>query len=161
MARHFTVLTLTETEKSKLREITRKSPDWRERERAMTILELGSGLSPREVAATIGVKEETVRERRRKWTRQGFASLATQAHGGAPCRLSEAHRAQLQSWVETEPLSSHALLLRIEEACGVRIHRNTLRNELNRMGYVWKNKSYHPRKNWEQKAVLRENSERI
>jgi transposase len=154
-------LSLTDSEKGKLREITRKSGDWRERERAITILELGAGLSPKEVAAVVGVKEETVRERRRKWTRCGYASLSSRSHGGAPCRLGERQRAQLRDWVERETLSSRDLLLRIEEAYGIRIHRNTLRNEMNRMGYIWKNKSYHPRKAWEAKAGPAERAERL
>jgi transposase len=161
MARHCTLLTLTDSEKIKLREITRKSGDWRERERAITILELGAGLTPKEVAAVVGVKEETVRERRRKWVRFGYTSLAPQSHGGAPCRLSEHHRTQLRDWIEREPLSSRDLLLRIEETYGIRIHRNTLRNEMNRMGYVWKNKSYRPRKTWDAKTVQPERAERV
>lgn len=57
---------------------------------------------------------ETIRERRRQWFKNGFASLADQPRSRAPRKLSDEHRARLKMWVEAEPLSSRALIIRLK-----------------------------------------------
>jgi transposase len=133
---------LDAVEQEALREIIKKGTDWRERDRAETILLLAAGQSVREVAAQQGCCEETVRIRRRKWLKSRFASLSDQPRCGAPSKLAEEHRQRLRAWVEAEPLSARELITRLERECGVPLGATTLRNELARMGYVWKRTRY-------------------
>jgi transposase len=133
---------LSEIERETLRGIIKKGADWRERDRAESILALSEGKTVAEVAEKQGLKPETVRERRRKWLKWGFASLPERQRSGAPSKLTEEHRGQLRQWVEAEALTSRVLLTRLEQALGVRIGATTLRNELKRLGYVWKRTRY-------------------
>jgi transposase len=133
---------LTKTERELLQNLIKKGSDWRERERAKTILLLAEGQTTFEVAEKQGVLPETIRERRRKWFKAGFASLPDQPRRGAPSKLNDEHRARLKAWVEAEPLTCRVLVDRLETECGLRLSANTLRNELKRLGYVWKRTRY-------------------
>ena len=133
---------LEAVERETLREIIKKGTDWRERDRAETILLLAAGMNIQDVAQQQGWCIETVRIRRRKWLKRGFASLSDQPRCGAPSKLAEEHRQRLRGWVEAEPLSARELITRLERECGVTIGATTLRNELARMGYVWKRTRY-------------------
>jgi transposase len=88
---------LTDTDWSLLQSIVKKGRDWRERERAQTILLLAEGHTTFEVAEKRGVLPESIRERRRKWFKKGFASLPDQPRSGAPSKLSDDHRALLKA----------------------------------------------------------------
>jgi transposase len=105
---------LSETERETLRLIFKKGSDWRERNRAETILALSEGKTVAEVAEKQDLKRETIRERRRKWLKRGFASLPDGHRSGAPSKLTDAHREQLWRWVEAEPLTVRVLLTRLE-----------------------------------------------
>ena len=129
---------LSESEREQLQTIVKKGSDWRERERAHTILMLSDGQTVVAVAEHQGVKAEAIRERRRKWWRNGLNSLPDQSRSGAPSKLTDAHRSQLKEWIDAEPLNCRALVSRLSTECGVTISASTLRNELKRMGYVWK-----------------------
>jgi transposase len=133
---------VTETERELLQNLIKKGSDWRERERAETILLLAEGHTTFEVAEKQGVLAETIRERRRKWFKTGFASLPDQPRSGAPSKLSDEHRVRLREWIDAEALTSRVLVDRLEADCGIRLSANTLRNELKRMGYVWKRTRY-------------------
>ena len=130
-----------------LRAIIKKGRDWRERDRAETILLLASGESIQAVAERQGLCREAVRVRRRKWLKSGLASLSDQPRSGAPSKLDDAQRGQLGAWVEAEALSSRELLTRLEREHGVVIGRTTLRTELKGLGYVWKRTRYSLKKN--------------
>ena len=56
-------------------EIIKKGADWRERDRAETILLLAAGYSVQAVAEQQRLCREAVRVRRRKWLKSGLASL--------------------------------------------------------------------------------------
>jgi transposase len=103
---------------------------------------LSEGRTVVAVAEQQGVKPEAIRERRRKWWRNGLNSLPDQPRSGAPSKLTDAHRSQLKEWIDTEPLTCRALVSRLTTECGVTISASTLRNELKRMGYVWKRTRY-------------------
>jgi transposase len=133
---------LSESEREQLQLIIKKGSDWRERERAQTILMLSDGQTVITVAEQQGVKPEAIRERRRRWRRNGLASLPDQPRSGAPSKLTDAHRSQLKEWIDAEPLNCRALVSRLATECGVTISASTLRNELKRMGYVWKRTRY-------------------
>lgn len=137
---------LTEEEKGQLEQRIKKGKDWRERERAETILLLSKGLSVLEVAQRQGVIAETIRERRRRWYKKGMSSLADERRSGAPSKLNEAHRACLKSWMDEEALGSRELLNRLKKAHDVSVSLSTLRHEAKRLGYVWKRTRYHLKK---------------
>jgi transposase len=133
---------LTEIESDHLQMIIKKGSDWRERERAETVLLLASGKTVKEVAEQQNLCLEAVRIRRRKWMKLGFASLPDQPRSGAPSKLTDEHRQQLGQWVEIEALSSRELLTRLAEQYQIPIGATTLRTELKRLGYVWKRTRY-------------------
>ncbi|WP_427501416.1 helix-turn-helix domain-containing protein [Methylomonas sp. MED-D] len=133
---------LNESEREQLQQIIKKGSDWRERERAQTILMLANGQTVIAIAEQQGVKPEAIRERRRKWWRNGLNSLPDQPRSGAPSKLTDAHRCRLKEWIDAEPLNCRALVSRLTTECDVTISASTLRNELKRMGYVWKRTRY-------------------
>ncbi|NJA06699.1 hypothetical protein HC024_13345, partial [Methylococcaceae bacterium WWC4] len=63
---------LNESEREQLQQIIKKGSDWRERERVRTILMLANGQTVIAIAEQQGVKPEAIRERRRKWWRNGL-----------------------------------------------------------------------------------------
>ncbi|MGJ0490693.1 helix-turn-helix domain-containing protein [Methylobacter sp.] len=133
---------LLETDRELLQQLIKKGADWRERERAETILMLAEGRSVKEAAEKQGLTREAIRERRRKWLKTGFASLPDKPRSGAPNKLRDEHRDQLRNWIEAEPLTARLLLSRLEKTFGVQIGSTTLRTELKRLGYVWKRTRY-------------------
>jgi transposase len=134
-------------EEASLKAILKKGADWRERDRAETVLLLAAGHSVQEVAERQGLCREAVRVRRRKWLKHGLASLPDRPRSGAPGKLTDAQRGQLCRWVEAEPLSSRELLTRLAREHQVVIGRTTLRTELKKLGYVWKRTRYSLKKN--------------
>jgi len=58
---------LNESEREQLQIIIKKAINWRERERAQTILMLSEGQTVFAVAEQQGVMPEAVQERRRQW----------------------------------------------------------------------------------------------
>jgi hypothetical protein len=58
---------LSESEREQLQIIIKKAINWRERERAQTILMLSEGQTVFAVAEQQGVMPEAVQERRRQW----------------------------------------------------------------------------------------------
>ena len=133
---------LSESEREQLQIIIKKGIDWRERERAQTILMLSEGQTIFAIAEQQGVMPEAIRERRRRWLKKGLASLPDQPRCGAPSKLNEEHRTRLKEWIDGEPLTCRVLVSRLVAECGVTISASTLRNELKRMSYVWKRTRY-------------------
>ena len=138
---------LRDSEQECLIGILKKGRDWRERDRAETILLLAAGHSVQSVAEQQGLCREAVRVRRRKWLKSGLASLPDRPRSGAPSKLTDEQRQQLGTWVEREALSSRELLTRLEREYQVVIGRTTLRMELKQLGYVWKRTRYSLKKN--------------
>jgi transposase len=135
-------LILNENERTRLDTLIKKSADWRERDRAETIVLLADEFSVKEVAVKQGYKPEAIRIRRRKWLKNGFASLPDQPRKGAPTKLTDEHRQLLRQWAETEPLSSRVLLDRLNENGAAKVSQRTLQMELKRMGFIWKRTRY-------------------
>lgn len=138
---------LAESEREALNAILKKGADWRERNRAETMVLLAAGHSVQSVAEQQGLCREAVRIRRRKWLKLGLASLPDRRRSGAPSKLTDEHRRQVGLWVESEALSSREVLTRLERDYQVVIGRTTLRMELRRLGYVWKRTRYSMKKN--------------
>ncbi|MGC3030395.1 helix-turn-helix domain-containing protein, partial [Burkholderia sp. DN3021] len=97
-------------------------------------------------------KAEAVYERRYRWLEKGMASLPDGPRSGAPSKLSPEQLEQLKVWASEEALTAPALLARLEEQFGVRVHRNTLTGALRRAGLVWK-RTRHSLKKTQRTAV--------
>lgn len=148
---------LSEDDRKELQTIIKKGSDWRERDRAQSILMLSEGQTVIAVAEQQGVMPEAIRERRRRWLRKGLLSLPDQPRCGAPSKLTEAHRSRLKAWIDAEPLTCRVLVSRLTTECAIAISASTLRNELKRMGFVWKRTRYSLKKSATQSDSSRPN----
>ena len=149
------IIELTEIERETLAAFIKKGRDWREHERAMTIQWLSEGIPVSEIALRQGRHPETIRERRRQWQKHGFCSLQDRPRSGAPSKLNEDDRRLLKEWVENEPLTSRALLMRLNEQSSTVVSERTLRNKLKQMGFIWKRTRYSLKKSAMKNALNR------
>ena len=94
---------LTEIESDCLRAVIKKCSDWRERERAETVLLLASGKTVKEAAEQQNLCLEAVRIRRRKWLKRGLTSLPDQSRSGAPSKLTDEHRQHTDNGLRLKP----------------------------------------------------------
>jgi transposase len=131
-------LELTEEERANLETLARGRRDWRTRDRSRTILMFSEGVPAKEIAKRQGLTLEAVYERRYRWLAKGVAGLSDAPRSGAPSKLSLEQLEQLKAWASEDALTATALLTRLEEKFGVRVHVNTLTGALKRAGLVWK-----------------------
>lgn len=131
-------LTLDEASRVRLQQIVKRGENWRERERAQTLLRLDVGVFAEDVAAELGLNVRTVRSTRRDWLDSGLASLADRARSGAPRKLEPEHVQRLINWAQAEPLTAASLLARHRDCGGPSVHVNTLTATLKSSGLVWK-----------------------
>lgn len=131
-------LTLDETSRAQLAWIVKRGDNWRERERAQTLLRLDAGVFAEDVAAELGLNVRTVRSTRRDWLNSGLASLVDRSRCGAPRKLKPEHVRRLVEWAQAEPLTAAALLARHRDCGGPSVHVNTLTASLKSSGLVWK-----------------------
>ncbi|WP_218829112.1 helix-turn-helix domain-containing protein, partial [Burkholderia sp. HI2714] len=122
------------------------------RDRSRTILMFSDGVRAKEIARRQELTLEAVYERRYRWLEKGMASLPDGPRSGAPSKLSPEQLEQLKVWASEEALTAPALLARLEEQFGVRVHRNTLTGALRRAGLVWK-RTRHSLKKTQRTAV--------
>ena len=132
------ILQLDEDSRTQLQRIVKRSGDWRERERAQTLLLLDSGLFAQAVADQLGLNVRTVRTTHIRWRQDAFASLPDKPRSGAPQKLDATHMERLVQWAKDEPLTAPALLARHLDAGGPSVHVNTLARQLKASGLVWK-----------------------
>lgn len=129
---------LNEQDRLALEQVVRKSPDWRARERAKTLLLLCQPLLSREVAKVQDLNICTVRDTWQRWLKEGMACLHDKPRSGAPSKLDQAAVDRLLQWAREEPLSATELLQRHVQAQGEPIHVETLTRILKANGLVWK-----------------------
>lgn len=129
---------LSEEDRLALEQVVRKSPDWRARERAKTLLLLSQPLLSREVAKLQNLHIETVRVTWQRWVKEGMDSLSDKPRSGAPSKLDAAAVERLVQWAREKPSSATELLQRHTEAQGVPVEVNTLIRALKANGLVWK-----------------------
>lgn len=132
------VVSLEERQNSELQAVVRSDAPWRQRERAQTVVLLGQGRTPEEVAQVLGLNTRTVFERRRAWLERGMESLVDAPRCGAPPRLTSEEQARLVQWAREEPQSVPQLLARHVAAGGREVHPATLAKVLKAAGLVWK-----------------------
>ena len=129
---------LSEADRLALEHVVKKSPDWRARERAKTLLLLSQPLLSREVAKVQDLNIETVRVTWQRWVKEGMDALFDKPRIGAPAKLDAAAVERLVQWGRQEPLSATELLQRHLEAQGAPVSLNTLIRTLKANGLVWK-----------------------
>ena len=132
------VLKLDEASRVELELIVKRGENWRERERARTLLLLGQGVFAEEVAHQLGLNVRTVGTTRSRWLESGRESLGDLPRSGAPRKLATQHVERLVEWAKAEPLSAPALLARHAAHGGPSVHLNTLVATLKASGLVWK-----------------------
>jgi transposase len=99
-------LQLDEQSRTQLQRIVKRSGDWRERERAQTLLLLDSGLFAQDVANQLGLNVRTVRTTHIRWRQNALASLPDKPRSGAPQKLDSGHVQRLVQWAKDEPLTA-------------------------------------------------------
>ena len=138
---------LSEEDRLALERVLKKSPDWRARERAKTVLLLGQGLLRREVAQRQEPNVGTVGQTWQRWRQDGMAGLSDKPRSGAPRKLGETEVKRLARWAREEALSASELLLQHTEAQGTPVHVETLIRYLKEEGLVWKRTRHSLKKN--------------
>ena len=138
---------LDEADVQALRQVDKKSSDWRARERARTLLLLGQGKNLAEVAQLQDVTTRTVRNTWVRWCSEGMSSLVDKPRCGAPRKLDDKALKRLTQWASEEPLTAAELLQRHAQAQGTRVHLNTLVAALKREDFVWKRTRHWLKKN--------------
>ena len=131
-------LQLDEESRAQLQRIVKRASNWRERERAQTLLLLDAGVFAEEVAQQMGLSARTVRITHTRWRQSAMASLPDLPRSGAPKKLQPEHVERLVQWAAAEPLTSAALLARHLDAGGPKVHVNTMAATLKASGLVWK-----------------------
>ena len=149
------VLILDEENRKRLKRVVDRGTNWRERQRAQTLLLLGEGMLSKNVAHQFGIHARTVGTTRSEWLASGMASLADRPRSGAPRKLKPEHVQRLLAWATAQPLTAPALLAYHKEQGGPCVHLNTLRNVLRLVNLVWK-RTRHSLKNSRNEAAFRQ-----
>jgi len=136
---------LDPADRTSLCAIVKRGEDWRERQRAQTLLYLDEGLSIAEVATQVGINPRTVGSSRSAWLQFGFASLKDAVRSGAPKKLPPDVVERLAHRAISAPLSAKALLAEHLQNGGTPVHLNTLMTALKNAGLVWKQTYYAPK----------------
>jgi transposase len=131
-------LSLSAEDRDALEQVISRGDNWRQRERAQTLILLGDGLTTDEVAAVVKVHVRTVGSTRIAWLADGINSLADLARSGAPRKISQEALERLVAMAVEEPLTANALLARHTENGGTLVHVSTLTLALKSAGLVWK-----------------------
>ena len=130
-----------------LERIVRRGQNWRERERAQTLLLLDEGLLPEVVADRLGLHVRTVGTTRNRWMDTAWESLADLPRSGAPRKLVPEQVERIAGWAREQPQSAVELLAKHKEHGGVAVHPSTLHAALKAAGLVWKRTRHSLKKN--------------
>ena len=131
-------LKLSHQDRLSLQAIFHRGENWRERERAHTLILLDNGLSMNEVSEIVQINVRTVGSTRREWLAHGAASLPDALRPGAPRKITEAQRESILQAARCEPLTAKALLAKHVENGGDPVHLNTVIGVLRSSSMVFK-----------------------
>jgi transposase len=131
-------LELAIEDRSRLQSIVSRGENWRERERAQTLILLDDGLSLSQTADKVGIHVRTVGFTRLDWLARRFESLVDKPRSGAPQKISPEQLSRVLDAARSEPLTAKALLAKHLDEGGTLVHLNTLTGALKAAGVVWK-----------------------
>ena len=131
-------LLLDDQDRLILERIVFRGTDWRQRQRAETLLMLARGNSTSKTADAIGIHTRTVLITLKDWRARGHPSLVDAPRSGAPRKISSEQLVKIVNMASTEPLTAKTLLAKHVEDGGARVHVNTLRVALKGAGFLWK-----------------------
>ena len=132
------IIGLRPEDRISLEEITLRSANWRQRERAQTLLLLDEGIKPAIVAQRIGINPRTVAITRKYWFKEGFPSLLDSPRSGAPRKITPEQIAKIVASATAEPLTAKQLLALHVEHGGAVVHLSTISAALKASDMVWK-----------------------
>lgn len=131
-------LHLTSDDRSRLQWIILRAENWRQRERAQTLILLDDGVTLAQTAKEIGIHVRTVGFTRLDWLARRFENLVDKPRSGAPQKISAGQLSKVMDAARSEPLTAKALLAKHVEDGGKLVHLNTLKDALKAAGFVWK-----------------------
>ena len=120
-------LVLSSTEHLKLKNIVKYDPNWRIRERAITLLWLAQGFSCVKVAEKMELSRPTVETTRKNWLLNRFQSLADLPRSGAPRKIKPDEEKKILNLVDENPLSAADVLKIHLQNDGTTVHVATIR----------------------------------
>jgi transposase len=145
-------LRLSVKDRDALLKIVKRGENWKERERAETLLLLDEDNTLQTVSDMLGINIKTVSSTRSAWLKEGLTCLSDKQRSGAPHKLSSADVRNIQARARAEPLSAKQILDKHVERGGKRVHFNTIINTLKSSGMVWK-RTRHSLKKKEMKVL--------
>lgn len=131
-------LVLDDQDRLNLEEIVFRGENWRQRQRAETLLMLARGNSTAKTANAIGIHARTVLITLKDWQARGYSSLMDAPRSGAPRKISSEQLVKIVNMASAEPLTAKTLLAKHVEDGGKMVHVNTLRVALKEAGFLWK-----------------------
>lgn len=131
-------LTLGDEDRLNLEVIVLRGTDWRQRQRAETLLMLERGSSTTKTADAIGIHARTVLITLKDWQARRYSSLVDAPRSGAPRKISSEQLVKIVNMASAEPLTAKSLLAKHVEDGGAMVHVNTLRVALKEAGFLWK-----------------------
>lgn len=129
---------LTTDEQEQLIHLTKHAEHWRERQRAQTILWLSEGKTVAEVAKLQKRIPETIRLQRRHWELYHFESINEGHRSGRPQALLDEHKQQILEWVNSTPLNSEQIRLKLHEKFKITVTSQVICKFLRQSGLVFK-----------------------
>lgn len=132
-------------QKRQLRKLRDRSQSARLVKRAICVLRSAAGESARVIARVAGLSPDAVTDIRRRWQRQGLASLCDRRHPGRPPRVTAAYRRQLRAALRSGPLrfgyaftvwSIARLRTHLARRTGITISTDWLRRLAHAQGFV-------------------------
>jgi transposase len=132
------ILNLGAQVRESLEEIIQRGSDWRQRQRAQTLILLDDGFVTADVARLVGIHTRTVGNTRRDWFKAGLDCLVDAPRCGAPRKLSAEQLDKIVAAACAEPLSARELLAMHVADGGAPVHLNTIKARIKATGLVWK-----------------------
>lgn len=160
---------LPRAERRRLEKTARKSPDAKHREKCRAVLWSEGGKSVKEIAALLGTHRATVGRWLADFRRFGEAGLEPKPNPGRPPLIDEEAAAALEHALSVNPRdlgypftrwTTETLTEHLYRAVHVRVHPETMRRALKRLGWRFKRPKLSLKHRQDSKDVARARRER-
>lgn len=138
---------LSPAEQSLIEKAAKSHSDLRVRQRAQIIRQLHQGKKPKEVAEIFSVTAATVYNCHKRWREEGLEGLSDAPRPGRTKKGGAEYVQALEETIEIEPRDAgygfniwtlDRLIAHLAKETGVTVCKNTLRERLNRLDYVYR-----------------------